>query len=195
MPEQYILAWVDEIIMGPQVRAALGCCPRPRPPPVPHPVATRAWQAGEHRTMGEEGRGNKLPTSDMHSEYMVHGSTASSCGRRATRTASSTYTYWVSLAKMLKDVGQEAVETDMHITRPRPRHPSSRSSWSSSRTTRATATRATARAAAADLDVSQSWDITGFISQEIVGYTLRKSLSSESPLRKQVRVFSLFPYS
>ena len=92
MPEQYILAWVDEIIMGPQVRAALGCCPRPRPPPVPHPVATRAWQAGEHRTMGEEGRGNKLPTSDMHSEYMVHGSTASSCGRRATRTASSTHT-------------------------------------------------------------------------------------------------------
>ena len=61
--------------------------------------------------MGDEQRGNKLPASELHSEYVVHGLFK----RSPTDQNGKIGAYWVPLRKLLKDVGREAVQTDVDI--------------------------------------------------------------------------------
>ena len=53
--------------------------------------------------MGYEERSNKLPESQMRSEYVVHGHFLLSRNDQNAKPNA----YWVSLHKMLKDVGGE----------------------------------------------------------------------------------------
>ena len=61
--------------------------------------------------MGYEERSNKLPESQMRSEYVVHGHFLLSQNDQNAKPNA----YWVSLHKMLKDVGGEAVKLEIDI--------------------------------------------------------------------------------
>ena len=61
--------------------------------------------------MGDEQRGNKLPTSRMRAEYVVHGHFFLSPTDQNARPNA----FWVPLRKMLEDVGEDAVKTDIQI--------------------------------------------------------------------------------
>ena len=61
--------------------------------------------------MGYEERSNKLPESQMRSEYVVHGHFLLSRNDQNAKPNA----FWVSLHKMLKDVGGEAVKLEIEI--------------------------------------------------------------------------------
>ena len=61
--------------------------------------------------MGYEERSNKLPESQMRSEYVVHGHFLLSRNDQNPKPNA----FWVSLHKMLKDVGGEAVKLEIDI--------------------------------------------------------------------------------
>ena len=61
--------------------------------------------------MGYEERSNKLPESQMRSEYVVHGHFLLSRNDQNAKPNA----FWVSLNKMLKDVGSEAVKLEIDI--------------------------------------------------------------------------------
>ena len=61
--------------------------------------------------MGEEQRGNKLPASRYRTEYVVHGHFFLSPTDQNPRPNA----FWVPLRKMLEDVGEEAVQTDVEV--------------------------------------------------------------------------------
>ena len=61
--------------------------------------------------MGYEERSNKLPESQMRSEYVVHGHFLLSRNDQNAKPNA----FWVSLNKMIKDVGIEAVKLEIDI--------------------------------------------------------------------------------
>ena len=61
--------------------------------------------------MGYEERSNKLPESQMRSEYVVHGHFLLSRNDQNAKPNA----FWVSLNKMLKDVGSEAIKLEIDI--------------------------------------------------------------------------------